>query len=289
MDARQLEYFLAVVDHGGMHKAADALLVAQPSLSQTIRVLERDLGTALFHRVGRRLVLTQAGHALIEPARQVVRELTAARASVESVAGLQVGEVTIAAMPSQAIEPLGGMITRFTAQHPGLSVSVRAAFTPADVLAMVRGGVTELGLAAGPEPLVATGVETIPRGRQRFVLVTGPDTPFAAGEPVRHEQLAGARLIVGQEGTGMRRLVDEIRAAGVELTQVVETEHREAILPLVLGGAGIAVLADSWAPLAEQAGARVFALDPPAYLHVALVSRSTGLTPPAKAFLDAVR
>ncbi|WP_342768605.1 LysR family transcriptional regulator [Amycolatopsis palatopharyngis] len=78
-----------------MHKAANALHVAQPSLSQTIRVLERDLGTALFHRFGRRLVLTQAGHALIEPARQIVRGL--------------------AAMPSQAIEPLGATVPARTA------------------------------------------------------------------------------------------------------------------------------------------------------------------------------
>jgi DNA-binding transcriptional LysR family regulator len=63
VDARQLEYFLAVVDHGGVNRAAAALYLAQPSLSQSIRALERDLGHQLFHRVGRRLVLTDAGQA----------------------------------------------------------------------------------------------------------------------------------------------------------------------------------------------------------------------------------
>jgi DNA-binding transcriptional LysR family regulator len=287
VDARQLEYFLAVVDHGGMSRAAHALYVAQPSLSQAVRVLERDLGTSLFDRVGRRLVLTQAGHALVEPARQIVRGLAAARAAVDSVSGLEAGEVEIAAMPSQAVEPLSGMIRRFTARHPGLRVAVRAAFTSDGVLGMVRGGVTELGLAAGPEPLAAAGLEVVPCGRQRFVLVAGPDAPFPDGEPVRRELLAGRRLIVGQRGTGMRRLVDDIRASGVEVVQVVETEHREAILPLVLGGVGMAVLADSWTSLAERAGARVFALDPPAHLHVALVSRAT-LTPTAAAFVATI-
>jgi DNA-binding transcriptional LysR family regulator len=287
VDARQLEYFLAVVDHGGMSRAAHALYIAQPSLSQAVRVLERDLGTSLFDRVGRRLVLTQAGHALVEPARQIVRGLAAARAAVDAVGGLEAGEVEIAAMPSQAVEPLSGMIRRFTARHPGLRVAVRAAFTPDDVLGMVRGGVTELGLAAGPEPLEAAGLKVVPCGRQRFVLVAGPDAPFPDGEPVARELLAGRRFIVGRPGTGMRRLVEDIRVSGVEVVPVVETEHREAILPLVLGGVGMAVLADSWTSLAQRAGVRVFVLDPPAHLHVALVSRAT-LTPTAAAFVATI-
>ncbi|GAB3160033.1 LysR family transcriptional regulator [Amycolatopsis stemonae] len=286
MDARHLRYFLAVVDHGSVNKAAAALYVAQPSLSQALRALERDLGQDLFHRVGRRLVLTDAGRALIEPARQVVRGLENARASVESVAGLQVGRVEIAAMPSQAVEPLAGMIKAVTERHPGLSVSVRAAFTAGEVVAQVRSGQTELGLLGAGEPLAAAGVEVRDVGTQRFVLVSPEDGPFAPGSVVRHEDLAGHRVIVGQLGTGMRQLVDEIRAGGVDLTEVVETEHREAILPLVLGGVGVAVLTDSWAPLARQAGALVLELTPARHLHLALVSRTGGLTPAAKAFVD---
>jgi DNA-binding transcriptional LysR family regulator len=289
VDARQLEYFLAVVDHGGVNRAAQALHVAQPSLSQAIRTLERDLGSELFHRVGRRVVLTQAGEALIEPARQVVRGLVAARASVESTEGLEVGRVEIAAMPSQTVEPLSSMIRRFTEAHPGLSVTIRAAATADVVLEMVRTGVTELGLLGTPEPIKAAGVRLESAGTQRFVLIAPPGSPFADGAAVRREQLRGQRLIVGQTGTGMRRLVDEIQADGVELTTVVESEHREAFLPLVLGGVGLAVLTDSWATLARQAGATVSYLEPPAYLHLSLASRNAPLTPAAKAFLAVAR
>lgn len=286
MDARQLRYFLAVVDHGSVNKAAAALHVAQPSLSQAVRALERDLGSDLFHRVGRRLVLTDAGRALIEPARQVVRGLAHARSSVESVAGLRVGRVEIAAMPSQAVDPLARMVKAVTERHPGLSVAVRAAFTAEDVIGQVRSGQTELGLLAAAEPPADAGVEIRPIGTQRFVLACPAGGPFARDAVVRHEDLAGQRLIVGQPGTGMRRLVDEIRASGVALSEVVETEHREAILPLVLGGVGVAVLTDSWATLARQAGALVLDLEPPRHLHVALVSRAGELTPAASAFLE---
>src|SRR5690348_10161914 len=98
MDSRQLEYFLAVVDHGGMSAAAAALHLSQPSLSQAIRGLERDLGVPLFHRVGRRVVPSAAGEALVPPARQVLRDLRTARASVDAVRGLDGGRLDIATL-----------------------------------------------------------------------------------------------------------------------------------------------------------------------------------------------
>jgi len=69
----------------------------------------------------------------------------------------------------------------------------------------------------------------------------------------------------------------------------VETEHREGILPLVLNGTGLAVLADSWRDLAVRAGARVLDLEPAAYLNVALVARPDNLTPAAREFLTIAR
>ncbi|MBI0385327.1 LysR family transcriptional regulator substrate-binding protein, partial [Streptomyces albiflaviniger] len=114
-----------------------------------------------------------------------------------------------------------------------------------------------------------------------------PDGPFRPGVPVRHEQLSGHRLIVGQKGTGMRRYVDDLVAEGVALTVVVETEHRVSILPLVLRGVGLAVVADAWRGLAERAGALVLDLEPSTSLHIALVSRRAPLTPAAEAFVGA--
>jgi len=289
MDVRQLEYFLAVVDHGGFNRAARACYVAQPSLSQAIRLLERDLGSDLFHRFGRRVVLTEAGRALVEPARSVVRGLGTARASVAAVHGLVAGRVEIAAMPSQSVDPLSRMITGFVERFPGVSVAVRASFTARDVLEAVRTGVTELGLLASVVPLAAGGLELYPVARQRFVLITPPDAPFPADRPVRHEELAGQRLIAGQPGTGMRSVVDTILAAAPGASIVVESEHRETILPLVLSGTGLTVLADSWRALALRAGARVLDLEPATYLDVLLVARPDGLTPAASEFLTVAR
>ncbi|MEO3744469.1 LysR family transcriptional regulator [Plantactinospora sp. B5E13] len=285
MDARQLEYFLAVVDHGGISRAAKAMFVAQPSLSQAIRALERDLGSELFHRIGRRVVLTGAGRALIEPARQVVRGLELARATVASVQDLRSGRVEIAAMPSATVEPLSTVVRRFTARYPGVSVRIRSAPRAHTVLEMVRTGFAEVGLLASRERLATEHLATYPAGRHRLVLLTPADGPFPPDLPVHHEQLAGRRLIVGESGTGMRDLVEEIRSAGVDVVVAVESENREAFLPLVLGGVGLAVVADSWSRLARRSGALVLDLEPAAYLEVAFVTRRAPLTPAADAFL----
>ncbi|MER6877783.1 LysR family transcriptional regulator, partial [Amycolatopsis sp. NPDC000673] len=81
MERRQLEYFVAIAEHGGFTHAARALRVAQPSLSRAISKLEQDLGVELFHRVGRNAVLSNAGELLAGRARLVLRDLDALRAA----------------------------------------------------------------------------------------------------------------------------------------------------------------------------------------------------------------
>ncbi|ATL25996.1 LysR family transcriptional regulator [Streptomyces formicae] len=285
MDVRHLEYFLAIVDHGGFHRAASALYVSQPSLSQAVRALERDLGTDLFHRIGRRAVLTEAGHALIGPAREAARSLRTARSSVEAVHELRTGRLDVACMPSQAVEPLTTLIRAFSARYPGVSVAIRAAFTSREVIDMVRTGAVELGLLASAGPVPEKEVASHSLGRQRFVLLVPPESPLAGRSTVNSAELAGLRLIVGQLGTGMRAYVDALREEGVDFTVAAETEHRVALLPLVLGGVGVAVVTDSWRDIARQAGARVLDIEPETTLDIALVSRRGSVSPAATAFV----
>jgi len=285
VDARQLRYFLAVVDAGSVHRAAELLFVAQPSVSQSLRALERDLGSLLFHRTGRRLVLTAAGHALVAPAREVMRGLDLARATVEAVDGLLGGELVIASMPSQSVSPLTDLIAAFTVANPRVRISVRAASTPADVGKMLTTGDAELGVvAASPTAASLPGLAALHLEIQRFAVLGRDDAALPAGDPVRPAELAGAALIVGQQGTGMRAVADGVLREAPGSRFAVEVEHREAVLPLVLAGVGIAVVSDSWRVLAEAAGAAVRALDCPDSLVVSLVSRQGRLSPAAAAF-----
>jgi DNA-binding transcriptional LysR family regulator len=286
MDARQLGYFLAVVDHGGFGRAAEQIRIAQPSLSQAIATLERELGVPLFHRVGRGVVLSEAGRELVEPARQVLRDLDVARAAVQSVKGLQTGRLDLVTMPSPGIEPLTAMMRRFADEHPGIEFHVDGAFTADEVVASVRTGVAEIGLLGSAGDVRTAELLVVPLEDQPLILISPPDHGLPEGETVRDTDLEGRRLIVSQYGTLMRRWVDDLLARGIQVRVAAEVAHRTSILTLVLAGFGHAVMPSAWTPLAERAGAAVHRIEPAWHLRVALVSRPGGLTPAAKAFLE---
>ena len=294
MDVRQLTYFLAVVETMNFGRAAEQLYIAQPSLSQAIGTLERELGVPLFHRVGRGIVLSDAGAQLIEPARQVVRDLEAARDAARSVRGLQRGRVELIVMPSPGMEPLSTLIRNFTDAHPAMTVTADAAFTPDEVVQAVKAGRSELGLLGAASPPHTGGLRVLPIEDQPLVLISPPahDAPpedrGGSVPPVAREDLVGARLIVSRQGSLMRGLVDDVLASGVDARIAVEVEHRTSILPMVLAGVGHAVLPSSWTPLAQRSGARVRRIEPAVRLRIALVFRTGSLTPAAQAFVGCV-
>lgn len=288
MDIRQLRQFLAVVDHGTVHRAAEHLFVAQPSVTQTIRRLESDLGTELFIRQGRGLVLSPSGLALVGPAREVVRALDVAREMVAAVDGLRGGRLGIASMPSQVVSPLAGMVASFVGRYPGVRVAVGAAPRPDDVREALRRGSSEVGIVATAGPTEALAdLDRLPLETQSFVLVARPDANLPAGhDDLTMSDLRGLPLVVGQPGTGMRRVADAIIAA-TDCRTVVEIEHREGLLPLVLSGVGAAVVTDSWRPLADAVGLQVRRLAVEDKLDVALVWQRHRLSPAAAAFVAA--
>ena len=290
MDIRQLKYFLAVVDHQGFNRAAEKLLIAQPSLSQTIKTLEREAGIPLFHRVGRRAVLSEAGKALVGPARLVLRDLEAAQSAMADLKGVRSGRLELVAMPSPGIEPLTSMIATYNGLYPGMTVSADAAFTVEDVVTSVRNGSAEIGLLGSDSPIKVPDVDVIQLERQPLVLIINPQADeFGGREVLAREDLGGHRVVVSQRGSLMRTLVDDVLADGVAVEIVVEVAHRTSVLPLVLAGVGHAVMPQSWAPLARQSGLRVAGIEPVSELHVAILSRQTNLTPAARAFLEVAK
>ncbi|MBB5830984.1 LysR family transcriptional regulator [Brachybacterium aquaticum] len=287
MDVRHLEYFLGIVDHGGFARAAEAMHIAQPSLSQAIRRLERDLGVELFHRLGRGVRLTGAGEQLVGPARRAVRSLQAARDAARSSRELTLGTVDICAMPSPGIEPLTTLIGMLRERHPGLDIRSAAAFTPEEVVASVAGGETEVGLlgAAGRPATADLGVITF--APQPLVLISPPGTHAPGGEvgTIGRRELSGIDVVISPRGSLMRQLVDDALAHGNDIRVVAEVSHRTSLLPLVLAGVGHSVMPSSWTRMAQLAGCTVRTIDPPTALQVHLVHRREDLTAAAAAFV----
>jgi DNA-binding transcriptional LysR family regulator len=283
MDIRRLGLFLAVVDQGGMTRAAEAGHVSQPSVSQAIRELEADVGTPLFHRVGRRVVLTAAGEALVEPARQVLRDVETGRAAVEAVTGLAAGRLDLVALPTLAVDPVAPLVGAFRLAHPGVDIALADPADAAAVVELVASGESELGITA--EPVVDPGLTSHPLGHQDLLAVLPPGAN--ASRTMAIGTLARFPLVTAPAGTTTRTQLDDgFTEAGVTPRIAVVTAQREAILPLVLAGAGATLFPR---PLAEQAaalGAVVVALRPRLTRPVHLFHRAGPLSPAATAFRE---
>lgn len=284
MDVRQLEYFLAVVDHGGVNRAAAALHVAQPSLSQPIRKLEKDLKAQLFHRVGRGLVLSPAGEALVGPARQVLRDLENAREAVREVGELRGGRIDIAGLSDTSTDPLSVWVAQFRVKNPLVRLRVEERDRLGEVVELVKSGACELGLTVLPLP--DNGLEHEFLVVQRFALALPPGSPTNLPDVVSLESLRDVPLVMGESHTASRDFVESrLRASGVEPDVAVEVPQRGAVVPMVLAGAGAAILPLRIALEARQRGAVVRDLEPHLSWPIGAIHRPGPLTPAAAAFL----
>lgn len=281
MERRHLEYFLAVIDHQGFTNAAHARFVAQPSLSQAIKSLERELGVELFYRLGHGVRLTAAGEALEGPARQALRDLEAARSAVHNVADLQTGFLDIVSIPGMAADPLPGLVAPFHARYPGVVIRIGDPGSR-DVLDVVRSGTSELALTLPPTR--TADLDVIELEEQELFLALPPDAPQAHGTTLPVKAIEELRLIVTP---ATKPLVNQnLHAAGVTPTFSLETAHRESMVPLVLAGLGVTFLTPTTAKDAHARGAVICRLDPPFTRRVVVVHRKTGLSPAARAFLQ---
>ena len=290
MDLRQLGYVVAIVDHGGFTRAADALHIAQPSLSQAVRTLEAELGAALFHRTGRTVVLTAAGEALLGPARQALRDADNARAAVAEVVGLAAGHLDVVCLPTLAVFPVAEVVGQFRRDHPLVTVRLAEPEDASSVADRVRTGISEVGFAELPLP--ADDLETHELASHDFLAVLPPGD--ATGGPRRPRRLslrslATMPLITTPVGTSMRHQIDgAFAAAGLTPNLAVETDHREVIVALVLAGAGAAILPRPVAESAAARGATVRDITPEIRRRVGLVHRRGRLSPAAEAFVRLV-
>lgn len=284
MDDRRLRYFVAVVDEGSITRAAHSLHVAQPSLSEALRAFERELGVQLFNRVGRGVRLSSAGEALVGPARQILRTMDEARNAISGVVELRSGTLELAALPTLAVDPMATLIGTFRERHAGVQVTVHAPESADGVGALVRNGSCELGAAHLPLPsdqLIAHALD-----EQELLFVLPPETDADSARPIGARELARTPLVVSPPGTSTRILLEQALASvGVTPQIAVETVARESIVPLVLAGAGAALLPATQAHEAQRRGAIVRAARPAITRPVGLVHRPGPLSAAARAFL----
>jgi DNA-binding transcriptional LysR family regulator len=274
MDLRLVEYFLAVVDHGGITKAAKALYVAQPSLSQAIRNLERQLGVQLFDRSGRQLSLTSEGESFVATARQVRHDVDRARAEVQAVRDLAAGRLEVAVMPTLDVDPLPELASRLRRSHPGILLSVTAPGGAVEVVDEVRRGRAELGLTE--LPVKADTLRIYPLETQEIALVLPAAIAADLPDPVPLAALAAIPLVVMDSDT---RTLPAAMA-----TVAVVCAHRPTVWDLVRQGTGATFLPKRLAERQLQ-DVVVRSVVPRMEQSIGLIFRRGPLSPAARAFL----
>jgi LysR family transcriptional regulator, carnitine catabolism transcriptional activator len=298
MELRRLEHFLAVVDHGGFTAASYEVDVSQPGLSLAVKELELELGVPLFERLGRRVLLTAAGRALVGPARQALRDVETGRAAVAAVAGAGAGTLALATLPTLAADPLADLVGRYRQRYPGVVFDLAAPEDTSDLVALVRDGRCEAGLTEYvdlPDDLVSRGI-----GDQALLLILPPDpvahteAPPTAGDgaitsakTLALADMVDVPFIAAPVGTSTRRLLDEgFAGTGATPLVAVVTAQRDAILPLVLAGAGAALVPEPIAAVAGALGARVGRPLPAVTRGITLIHRTGPLSPAASRFVE---
>ena len=254
MDSRKLAHFVAVVDHGGFTAASGQSSSRNRPFRRRSRTSRRNSEAQLFARIGHRVNLTPAGSALLEPARQVLRDLETGRAAVAEVAGVLAGSLSLASLPTLAADPMAGMVGEFRRHYQGVRVDLAAPEDSDDLFALVESGTCELGLTDALD--VPMTLAAIALGTQELVFILPPGSAPRGRDPLEALERGEIPLVVAPGGTSTRRLLDQqFEALGHQPILAVISAQREAILPLVVAGAGAALVPQALALIAEKLGA----------------------------------
>jgi LysR family cyn operon transcriptional activator len=287
MTLQQLRYFLTAAERGSFSAAAEALHMAQPSLSDQIRRLEAELGVPLFTRAGRKLALTEAGRMLRPHAQRTLASAEEAVDSVKAVRTLTGGTVSFGTFGSAHHYLLGGLVQDFRHRHADVRVRV-VGQNSAEVADAIRDGRLEAGLIA--LPIDDRGLEVRPALREEAHYVSA--SRQRARVPMTIERLAEAPLILYDARWGSvdplrRQLAERAQRAGVRIEPEIEVEYMTAALDLAARRLGDTIASPSVLVTRGYAGTlESVPFDPPLYDTFAFVTRRNAhLSPATRAFM----
>jgi DNA-binding transcriptional LysR family regulator len=266
----QLEYVVAIAEEGSYTAASTRLTIAQPSLSQQVAALEKELGCQLFERLHRGVRLTPAGRAFLPEARATVLAARRARRAVRAAAQLEGGTLEIATVGSMAIGVLPDAVTAWHRVHPDVSVNV-ISYPHHDALeAAVASGVGDL--AIGPPPRRWSGETTI-LGREEFVVLLPTDDPAAKAERIGLASLADREWVAFDRDHGLGEwLYAACARAGFTPKLAAQLAEVAAVVRLVAAGLGPAFVPANVVPPGLDAAIR--GLRRPVYRDIAAYART---------------
>lgn len=192
MELSQLRSVVAIADTGNFSRAAERVNISQPSLSQQIINLEKEVGHKLFHRLGRKAVATEAGEVLVARARRILFEVGNVSKELADYESLE-RRITVGAIPTVAPYLLPRLIAKSRERYPHLQIDVREDFRSALIQGVVEG---ELDVAITSLPVTHPRISLEPLLREPLLLVVGKQHPFVAKAHVKAANLGSETFVM---------------------------------------------------------------------------------------------
>jgi LysR family nitrogen assimilation transcriptional regulator len=236
VDLRRLEYFVAVAEAGSFSKAAAALVMSQPALSQQVAALEQETGQRLLNRNGRGAEPTEAGLALLSHARGIFELAERARADMRERQLIPSGRITIGLPPRVAHAMTADLVERFRAEFPDAAISVEESLS-IRLREWLVAGRLDVAVLFDPPDSPLLNIEIV--AREPLVLMAS--TPLPAR--IRLSDVAALPLVLPSKPNSLRQLLEaEAKPRGYLLKVVAEVDSIKTVLSLVARGVAATVL-----------------------------------------------
>ena len=287
---KPLRAFCQTVRLGSVSRAAEALFVSQPAITQQLQALERDLGVPLLERNGRRLLPTREGELLYGMALPLVEQIDALEGSFrERVRGLEAGELRIAANSSTILYLLPKIVAAFRQHHPEVRLVLNNVVT-SEGTDLLREDAVDLVVGTLLDVPADLSYEAAHRFEQR--LVAPPGHPLLRKPRLALADLAGYPLILPPRRQVTWRLVDLVLQQNrVPYTVALEVSGWDVIKQYVAMGLGVSIVPSICLGEGDEArlGSRSLAAFFPARSYGVVVRKGRVLSPQARAFIGLIK
>ena len=241
MEIRQLRYFVAIVDHGSLSRAARVLHIVQPALTQQIQSLEDELGTQLLHRSAQGMQATEAGKIFYEHAQAILKQISDARSAVTQITDSPSGTVELGIPQSVSAALAFPLLKAVRESYPDITFQLTEELT-GNLTEQLRSGRLNLAILFDDGQL--SGFHTQPLVEEDMMYITRAGSQFACKrKSIRLEQVVRAPLILPSLQHGVRPRIEQVlREQGMSAEQVIEITSIAILKSALLADMGATIL-----------------------------------------------
>ncbi|WP_139489085.1 LysR family transcriptional regulator [Brevibacillus dissolubilis] len=289
MELRQIRYVLAVAEERSFSRAAARLHLAQPSLSQQIAKLEKEWGVPLFHRLGQKVELTDAGERFAQQAQILIDQAEALEREMRAYASGDSGRLLVGSLPITGAYVLPHVIPEFSKQFPHVELQLVEDTSSSLEQMLVRG---KLDVSLLTMPIEEPSLEIQPAFQEEIYLALPPDHPLSDRDEIDLAELSQQPFILLKEGQGFRQISLMLcEQAGFTPRIVFESSNIQTVQSLVAAGMGISFAPNmiTRAPWTSVKPAYVPLTTKPYRTLVVAYHKDRHLSKPARAFVEVIQ